>query len=150
MAAESKAETTTAMGIAVAAKGSEKQFVATEFEIGELGEFEVRATVLACGVCATDFATFGREGVVPGHEVRASRLQAGRQGRGTGGLTPVRRAPQIVGRITAIGGAVKGLTIGDVVGMGFQYSACMACDTCVHGFEQSCSDAKNFWDKRGG
>ena len=57
---------------------------------------------------------------------------------------------QIVAVVEAVGHGVKDLVPGDRVGMGFQVSACLACDTCVHGNEQSCPKVKTYFSTTGG
>ena len=71
-----------------------------------------------CGVCHSDIHTARGEWgaphlpVVPGHE--------------------------IVGRVTAVGGAVTKFAIGDVVGVGVIVDSCRDCEACASGYENYC------------
>jgi len=86
------------------------------------GPGEVRLRVSACGVCRTDLhivdgelPALGRP-VVPGHEV--------------------------VGRVTAIGPGVHGLTLGDRVGVPWLGWTCGECGHCRAGRENLCEQAR--------
>jgi len=82
------------------------------------GPGEIRVKVAACGVCRTDLHVVDGElpdlklPIIPGHE--------------------------IVGRIDAIGPGVKGLSVGQRVGVPWLGHTCGACDYCVGGHENLC------------
>ena len=84
--------------------------------IGEPGE--IRARVLACGVCRTDLHVVDgelpdpRTPIIPGHE--------------------------IVGRIDAIGAGVEGLKVGDRVGVPWLGHTCGVCPYCASQRENLC------------
>ena len=91
----------------------------TRKPIQEPGPDEVRVRVEACGVCHSDAATVeGQFPVdfprVPGHEV--------------------------VGRIDALGSAVRGWTIGQRVGVGFLGGSCGYCEFCRCGDLVNCKN----------
>jgi uncharacterized zinc-type alcohol dehydrogenase-like protein len=98
----------------------------------KLGEHDVRVSVTHCGVCHTDIqAIDDYYGIttfpfVPGHE--------------------------IVGHVSAVGGAVSNLKEGDRVGIGWQGRSCMQCDFCLQGEEHLCLDivASGTWVPYGG
>jgi alcohol dehydrogenase (NADP+) len=79
---------------------------------------DVKIEILYCGVCHSDlhFARnewgFTQYPAVPGHE--------------------------IVGRVTAIGSAVKKFKVGDTVGVGCLVDSCRTCASCREGLEQFC------------
>ena len=79
---------------------------------------DVAIDILYCGVCHSDLHQArndwgsARYPMVPGHE--------------------------IIGRVSAVGPAVKGLTVGDAVGVGCMVDSCQDCDQCHHGEEQFC------------
>jgi uncharacterized zinc-type alcohol dehydrogenase-like protein len=83
-------------------------------------ETDVRIEILYCGVCHSDlhFARnewgFTQYPAVPGHE--------------------------IVGRVTAVGGAVKRTKVGDLVGVGCLVDSCRTCPECRAGLEQFCPE----------
>ena len=82
------------------------------------GPGEIRARVLACGVCRTDLHVVDgelpdpRTPIIPGHE--------------------------IVGRIDAIGAGVEGLKVGDRVGVPWLGHTCGVCPYCASQRENLC------------
>jgi uncharacterized zinc-type alcohol dehydrogenase-like protein len=102
------------------------------YELPTLGEHDVRVSITHCGVCYTDIQGINDHyGIVaypfvPGHE--------------------------IVGTVSALGGAVSGLKEGDRVGIGWQGRSCMHCEWCMRGEEQFCQDIDNCgtWKPYGG
>jgi uncharacterized zinc-type alcohol dehydrogenase-like protein len=83
-------------------------------------ESDLQIDILYCGVCHSDlhFARnewgFTQYPAVPGHE--------------------------IVGRVTAVGDAVKKFKVGDLVGVGCLVDSCRTCPNCTEGLEQFCPD----------
>ena len=95
------------------------------------GPYDVRLKVLTCGVCRTDLhLAYGelvprRPLVVPGHEV--------------------------VGRVTALGAEVRGLSLGDRLGVPWLRSTCGSCRWCRRGAENLCTASTyTGWDEDGG
>ena len=95
------------------------------------GSGELRVRVRACGVCRTDLHVV--EGdlkprkvpLVPGHEV--------------------------VGSVDAIGADVRGIAIGDRVGIAWVRSTCGTCEFCVEGKTNLCEQARfTGWTDDGG
>jgi uncharacterized zinc-type alcohol dehydrogenase-like protein len=90
----------------------------------ELGPRDVALQILYCGVCHSDLHTARGEwpGVqfpaVPGHE--------------------------IVGRVTAVGNAVKKFKPGQLVGVGCMVDSCRTCASCKEGLEQYCEGPVGF------
>lgn len=84
------------------------------------GPEDVAIDILFCGVCHSDLHTVRSEWggtqypCVPGHE--------------------------IVGRVTAVGGAVKKYKTGDLVGVGCMVDSCGHCPACEEGLEQFCEN----------
>ena len=80
---------------------------------------DVQIKILYCGVCHSDLHFvrnewgFTQYPAVPGHE--------------------------IIGRITAVGGAVKKFQVGDLVGVGCLVDSCRTCPECRAGLEQFCT-----------
>jgi uncharacterized zinc-type alcohol dehydrogenase-like protein len=83
-------------------------------------ERDVAIDILHCGVCHSDLHTARSEWgpatypCVPGHE--------------------------IVGRVRAVGDAVTGFNIGDIVGVGCMVDSCQHCRPCAEGLEQYCDN----------
>ncbi len=88
------------------------------------GPKDVAIEILYCGVCHSDLHTARGEwgGVrfpaVPGHE--------------------------IVGRVTAVGGEVTKVAVGDLAGVGCMVDSCRTCPSCAEGLEQYCEGPHSF------
>jgi uncharacterized zinc-type alcohol dehydrogenase-like protein len=93
-----------------------------EYDPGELRPGQVEIDVMACGICHSDLSMLDNEwGVstyplVPGHEV--------------------------VGRVRAVGEAVRHLRVGDTVGLGWFSGSCMTCPQCMSGDHNLCGSAE--------
>ncbi|HWB01414.1 MAG TPA: NAD(P)-dependent alcohol dehydrogenase [Verrucomicrobiales bacterium] len=100
------------------ARGPKQPMSLEIFDLGPLGAEEVEVAVEHCGLCHSDVSVLNNEWgisqypVIPGHEV--------------------------VGRITAAGQHVKGLTIGQRVGVGWNAGSCMHCRQCMSGNHHLC------------
>ena len=92
------------------------------YEVGELEPHEVELDVLYCGICHSDLSMINNEWgmseypLVGGHEV--------------------------IGRIASVGAHVEHLTVGTVVGLGWQSAYCGHCESCDSGDENLCSTAQ--------
>jgi alcohol/geraniol dehydrogenase (NADP+) len=99
--------------------GSLKSF---EYELGPLGASQVDIRVEYCGICHSDLSMLNNEWgfsqypFVPGHEV--------------------------VGMVGAIGPQVKGISIGQRVGLGWYSGSCMTCEWCMSGNHNLCPFAE--------
>ncbi|MEN0106599.1 MAG: NAD(P)-dependent alcohol dehydrogenase, partial [Pseudomonas sp.] len=107
--------------IGYAAQTAQSPLAPFKFERRALRPNDVAMEILYCGVCHSDlhqarddwgFSTFP---IVPGHE--------------------------IVGRVTAVGSAVKRYAVGDAVAVGCMVDSCQECDQCRKGEEQLCRQA---------
>ncbi|HWI15321.1 MAG TPA: NAD(P)-dependent alcohol dehydrogenase [Burkholderiales bacterium] len=93
-----------------------------EYEAGPLGPEEVELAVDHCGICHSDLSMLNNEWgmtaypFVPGHEA--------------------------IGRVTALGAQVKGLQLGQRVGLGWTASSCMHCRQCLSGDQHLCVSAQ--------
>jgi uncharacterized zinc-type alcohol dehydrogenase-like protein len=79
---------------------------------------DVRIDILYCGVCHTDL-----------HQARNDW---------GGTIYPCCPGHEIVGKVAAVGPAVKRLLAGDLVAVGCLVDSCMECDQCLKGEEQFC------------
>lgn len=92
------------------------------FDPGPLHADEVELEVHHCGICHSDLSMWNNDWgmtaypFVPGHEV--------------------------VGKIIAVGDAVKHLKVGQVAGLGWQAGSCMHCDQCMRGDHNLCSHSE--------
>lgn len=93
-----------------------------EFSLGSLGAHEVDIAVSHCGICHSDLSMLDNDWgmtqypFVPGHEA--------------------------VGTVTAIGSDVKGLKVGQTVGVGWTSNSCMHCKQCLSGYQNLCATAE--------
>jgi uncharacterized zinc-type alcohol dehydrogenase-like protein len=107
-------------GLAVHAAGA--QLVPYRYDPGELKANEVEVRISHCGVCRSDINLIDNDwGIskfpfIPGHE--------------------------IVGTVSAAGGGVKNLTVGERVGIGWQADSCGICEWCRQGEEHLCASAQ--------
>jgi len=101
-----------------ASHGSKQKLERYTYDLGPLGAEEVEISIDYCGLCHSDLSIVNNEWgitkypVVPGHEV--------------------------VGTIAAMGEQVKGLKIGQKVGMGWNADSCMHCHECMEGRHNLC------------
>ncbi|MEY4767862.1 MAG: hypothetical protein RL637_501 [Pseudomonadota bacterium] len=92
------------------------------FDLGELAAEEVEIQVQHCGICHSDLSVWhndwgiSRYPIVLGHEA--------------------------VGTVKAIGSAVRGLTVGQKVGVGWNAGSCMHCHPCLNGEGNLCHHAQ--------
>lgn len=104
-----------------AARGAKQRLEPYTYDAGPLGLEEVEIAVEYCGLCHTDLSIINSEWglsqypVIPGHEA--------------------------VGRIVTVGGHVKGLRIGQRVGVGYNADSCMHCHECMMGNNNLCPEA---------
>ena len=107
---------------AKAAKSAGASLESYQFEIDSPQEFDCLIKVKSCGICHSDVHIIDNDwGVshypaVPGHEV--------------------------IGEVLEIGSQVNHLQVGDLVGVGWQKSACLQCRQCLQGNENLCSQNK--------
>lgn len=90
-----------------------------DYDPGPLDAEDVEIAVEHCGICHSDLAMIDSEWgastypLVPGHEV--------------------------VGRVVALGAQVKGLQMGQRVGVGWHTRSCMHCRPCIGGEQHLCA-----------
>ena len=103
---------------AYAAKEAGAKFELFEFEAGELENEQVEIAVDYCGICHSDLSMRNNEWMMTEY--------------------PFVGGHEVVGKITAMGDGVKGLEIGDTVGLGWNSASCGHCDNCISGFQINC------------
>ena len=92
------------------------------FDPGEMRADQVQVKIESCGICHSDLSMLNNDWgnsvypLVPGHEV--------------------------IGIIEKTGGQVKGLAVGDRVGLGWFSGSCLSCQPCLSGRHQLCSSAE--------
>jgi len=82
------------------------------------GAHDVQIGIAYCGICHSDL-----------HQVRAEWA---------GTAFPCVPGHEIVGRVTAVGGEVRGFAPGDLVGVGCIVDSCRECEECADGLENYC------------
>jgi propanol-preferring alcohol dehydrogenase len=90
----------------------------TELADPQPGPGEIRVKVVACGVCRTDLHII--DGELPNPQV------------------PIIPGHEVVGRIDMIGAGVKGLNVGERVGIPWLGHTCGNCPYCLSGQENLC------------
>ncbi len=106
-------------GYAAATPGGSLELI--EYDLGPLGDHQVDIKVEYCGLCHSDLHMIdnawgmSQYPLVPGHE--------------------------IIGRIEAMGTHVEGLSIGQLVGVGWNNGSCMSCEWCLTGNHNLCPSA---------
>lgn len=104
--------------IGYAAQSPESNLAPFSFERRQPGPRDVQIEILYCGVCHSDLHTVRNEWnntlypSLPGHE--------------------------IIGRVTAVGDAVKGFKPDQLAGVGCMVDSCGSCPNCCAGEEQYC------------
>ncbi len=105
---------------AYAAKAPKEPLQPFEFDPGELGPDEVEIKVSHCGICHSDISMLDNEWgmskfpLVPGHEA--------------------------AGTVLALGENVKGLKVGQRVGVGWTAYSCLSCRECLSGHQNLCAN----------
>ncbi len=103
------------------ATGVGQSLVRQKLDVGPLGAEEVEIQVESCGLCHSDFSMLRNDWglsefpLVPGHEV--------------------------IGRVSALGPAAKGLKVGQRVGLGWTAASCLHCRQCLSGDQHLCGEA---------
>lgn len=98
------------------------KFQPFEYQLPELGPEDVDIQVESCGICHSDLSMLNNEWemteypFVGGHEV--------------------------IGRILALGQEVRGLSVGERIGLGWFCRTCMHCDHCIAGDQNLCPEAE--------
>lgn len=98
---------------------NQRPLVLAQIPMPEIRADEVLVKVAACGVCHTELDEI--------------------EGRTPPPIFPMILGHQVVGRIAAVGPAVRQLNAGDRVGVAWIYWACGQCDYCRQGLDNLCS-----------
>lgn len=101
-----------------AALSAKAKLVPFEFELRTPRETDVAIEILYCGVCHSD--------------IHQARDEWG------GSMFPMVPGHEIIGKVTAVGSAVKRFKAGDTVGVGCMVDSCRVCSSCQSGLEQYC------------
>jgi alcohol/geraniol dehydrogenase (NADP+) len=94
------------------------KFQPFEFEAGELGDEHVEIKVSHCGLCHSDLSMLNNDWAMTAY--------------------PFVGGHEAVGQVVAVGKSVKGVVIGDKVGLGWNSETCGHCEHCVSGYQINC------------
>lgn len=103
------------------ASDRKSKFTKQEIDLGPLGIEEVEVAVEYCGICHSDLSILNNDWgnskypAVLGHE--------------------------IAGQVVAVGSAVKGIKVGQKVGIGWTSTSCMHCRQCMSGNHNFCPES---------
>lgn len=103
------------------ASSPKSQFIKQDIDLGPLGDEEVEVAVEYCGICHSDLSILNNDWgnaqypAVLGHEV--------------------------TGHVVAVGPGVKGIKVGQKVGIGWTSSSCMHCRQCMSGNHNFCPES---------
>jgi uncharacterized zinc-type alcohol dehydrogenase-like protein len=107
---------------AYAAKEPKAKLGKFTYELPQIGKEDVDIKVAYCGLCYSDINMINNDWgtsqypLVPGHE--------------------------IVGEVINTGTAVRGIKVGDKVGLGWFTQSCLHCTHCMQGNQHFCADAE--------
>jgi uncharacterized zinc-type alcohol dehydrogenase-like protein len=105
--------------VATAAK---QKMVLSDIDLGPLGTEDVEVAVDHCGLCHSDVSVLDNEWGISQY--------------------PVVLGHEVVGRVTAVGTASKGVKVGQRVGVGWTAASCMHCRQCMSGHQHLCAKAQ--------
>src|SRR4028119_1394472 len=103
-----------------ATKAARAKFEPFEFERRDIGAKDVLIEILYTGVCHSD--------------IHQARDEWG------GSIFPMVPGHEIVGRVSAVGSAVKKFKVGDLAGVGCMVDSCRTCASCRAGEEIYCDN----------
>jgi len=101
--------------------GPKSKFAKQEIDLGPLGEEDVEVAVEHCGICHSDLSVLN-------NDWKNSKY-------------PAVLGHEITGHVVAVGPAVKGIKVGQKVGVGWISSSCMHCRQCMSGNHNFCPES---------
>jgi uncharacterized zinc-type alcohol dehydrogenase-like protein len=105
--------------VATAAK---QEMVLQDIDLGPLGTEDVEVVVEHCGLCHSDLSVLNNDWGISQY--------------------PAVLGHEVVGRVTAVGTATKGVKVGQQVGVGWTAASCMHCRQCMSGDQHLCVNAQ--------
>ena len=99
-------------------KAAKQPMVLETVDLGPLGAEDVEVAVEHCGLCHSDLSVLNNDWGISQY--------------------PAILGHEVTGQITAIGPSVKGLTVGQRVGVGWNSASCMHCHQCMSGSHHLC------------
>jgi uncharacterized zinc-type alcohol dehydrogenase-like protein len=103
------------------ASAAKQKMVLQDIDLGPLGVEDVEVAVEHCGLCHSDVSVLNNEWGISQY--------------------PALLGHEVVGRVTAVGTATKGVKVGQRVGVGWTAASCMHCRQCMTGDQHLCTQA---------
>ena len=104
---------------AYAASAKGEKFIPFEFDPGPLGDEQVEIAVEYCGLCHSDLSMYQNDWGITAY--------------------PFVGGHEVVGKVVAVGGAAKAVSVGQRVGLGWYSGSCMSCHECLSGDHNLCT-----------
>jgi len=92
-----------------------------EYDLGPLGDHQVDIKVEYCGICHSDLHMIDNAWGMSSYPIVAGH--------------------EVIGKVEAVGAHVKGLSVGQRVGVGWNSGSCMTCEWCLTGNHSLCASA---------
>lgn len=105
---------------AYAASEAGASFEPFEYDAGELGEEQVEIKVHSCGICHSDLSMAENAWMMTEY--------------------PFVGGHEAIGEIIAAGSGVKGVKVGDTIGLGWNSGSCGHCEQCISGYQIMCRE----------
>jgi uncharacterized zinc-type alcohol dehydrogenase-like protein len=103
------------------AKAPKQPMTLETLDLGPLGPEDVEVAVEHCGLCHSDLSVLNNDWGISQY--------------------PAILGHEVVGRVTAVGPAAKGIEVGQRVGVGWNSGSCMHCRQCMSGDHNLCAQA---------
>lgn len=103
------------------AKAPKQPMTLETLDLGPLGPEDVEVAVEHCGLCHSDLSVLNNDWGISQY--------------------PAILGHEVVGRVTAVGPAAKGIEVGQRVGVGWNSGSCMHCRQCMSGDHNLCVQA---------
>src|SRR6516162_2591345 len=103
------------------AKAAKQRMSLEVVDFGPLGAEEVEVAVEHCGLCHSDLSVLNNDWGLSQY--------------------PAILGHEVVGPVTAVGTATKGVKVGQRIGVGWTASSCMHCRQCLSGDQHLCTQA---------
>jgi alcohol/geraniol dehydrogenase (NADP+) len=104
------------------APAAKQKLVLQDIDLGPLGTEDVEVAVESCGLCHSDLSVLNNDWGISQY--------------------PAILGHEVIGRVTAVGSAAKGLKVGQHVGIGWTAASCMHCRQCMTGDQHLCVKAQ--------
>ncbi|HVJ68246.1 MAG TPA: NAD(P)-dependent alcohol dehydrogenase [Caulifigura sp.] len=103
------------------AKSAKSKLERQKIDLGPLGPEDVEVQVEHSGLCHSDLSVLNNEWGVSTY--------------------PAVLGHEVIGKVTAVGSAARGIKVGQRVGIGWTSASCMHCRQCKSGHQQLCLEA---------